>query len=141
MVSIYGAIMNHTLNKNGTANTSTTAGRQLCNLGGTWAHTYAAMLMLLAVVATVENLVVVVAMVRYKPLQKPSILLIAALAMVDLITSLLVTPMYAHLVLHPHARWRGAARALLVTFVVLSLFTVSGGDLFRFIHHMLKFII
>ena len=53
---------------------------------------YAVFLALLAVIATVENAVILLVIVTNKVLQNPSTLLLGILAFIDLLTSAIVTP-------------------------------------------------
>ena len=64
-----------------------------CRLMEPWLHIYAATLLLVSVVGTLENGIVLASMYRYRSLRTPSMVLVGVLACIDLAVSCSVIPM------------------------------------------------
>jgi len=105
---------------------------------------YAILLTALALIATIENIVVLWVMYRQPVLRQPSILILGVLALVDLITAAIVTPIKVWLTLS-EAHWGSDAfismKEVMLTFlwmffgvVFFSLSTVLMISIDRFLH-------
>ena len=71
----------------------TARGGGICDIQNpTWNRVFVTTLSLLSLVGTVENIVVLITICKYKVLHKPHALLIAALSTVDLIVGSIITP-------------------------------------------------
>ena len=66
-----------------------------------WKYTFAFLCIGVAVLATLENLVVIVIVFRNKILQTPSNMILLSLAVSNFLTGLVLAPLYAAQLLHP----------------------------------------
>ena len=69
------------------------------------------------------NMVVLIAMVKFRSLQSPSMLLVGTLSVANMLMSLVVTPIYIVGVLNPNARWRYWVREIVLVSVLVCLLT------------------
>ena len=115
-------------------NTTTQPVGTLCHVTGPYTYVFAAVLILLSVVGTIENGLVLIAMCKYRILRTPTMVLIGALAIIDLLTSAIVIPMYVVLTLNPSVSWHNANIKVMTVIVALSLLTVVYISVDRFAH-------
>ena len=98
---------------------------------------YAAVLIILAIIATLENLAVILAIFKYKILRSTSMVLLGILGVVDLVTGAVVTPLKVWITLH-HGRFDFKMIIvfmwLFITVVYFSLSTVLAISFDRFCH-------
>ena len=96
----------------------------LCDLRET-APPHAVVLTLIAIVATIENLLVLLLMWKHAVLRAPSLFMYSILAFADLLTAAIVTPLAIAAVINElHGRFKWPMICLLLTTVSLSLATV-----------------
>ena len=74
--------------------TTNTTVQPLCDLTGPSTYAFTTALLLLSIIGTAENALVLVAMCKNKILRTPSTVLVGALATIDLLTSVIVIPLY-----------------------------------------------
>lgn len=114
-------------------------GGGLCGLRDiTVIHIYTTLLILLAIISTIENLVVLVIICKNKVLRTPSLLLLGVLAGIDFVTGCIVTPIKASLTQHPNLFENlvtvKAFAVLFLAVVIFSLSTVMLISFDRFCH-------
>lgn len=120
---------------NYTSNSTFLRIESLCEINSTeLSYGYAALLFLIAVLSTTGNGIVLAAIIRFKALRTPSLMLIGALAFVDFLTGSVVTPLFAILSINPELPWHKANRILMVVVVLLSLITIVYISIDRFLH-------
>lgn len=111
----------------------------LCGIPNTTGiHVYTTMLILLAIVSTVENLVVIIIICKNKVLRTPSLLLLGILAGIDFLTGCVVTPIKASITqfsdLSDNWETVWAFGVLFMAVVILSMSTVMLISFDRFCH-------
>ena len=116
-ITLLGRTGNITLNK-----TTQTLGT-LCHVTNPYTYIFAGTLILLAIVGTIENSLVIIAICKYKVLRTPTMVLIGALAIIDLLTSVIVIPLYSVLTLTPSELWHDTSIKLMTVVLALSLLT------------------
>lgn len=100
-------------------------------------NVYAALLILLAIVATLENVIVLITLLKNKILQSPSFILLGILACIDFITGAIVTPIKVAVTLSSsRGDWRFKLTFLwiFIAVVFFSLSTVLMISVDRFLH-------
>lgn len=95
---------------------------------------YVTLLILLAIAATVENLLIIIVILRNKIFRTPSLLLLGILSFIDLIIGCIVTPIKASLTLNFHSTLATAFLWMFLAVILLSLSTVTLVAYDRFFH-------
>ena len=110
--------------------------RGICDFGNDAGLTvYTAMLILLALVATIENLIVIIVIGKNRSLQKPSIILLGILAGVDFITGTVVIPIHVVMINTWVSRdFRKNSVFMFLVVMFFSLSTVLAISVDRFLH-------
>jgi len=131
--NLLDALSNGTLN---IVTNTTTRSKQtlLCNSREPYNHLFTAALILLSIVGTMENSLVLITIGRYKALRNQGMVLIGALTTIDLLTSVIVIPLYVVCTFDSSVSWHKVKIILMIVVVTLSLLTAVYISIDRFVH-------
>jgi hypothetical protein len=98
----------------------------LCHLDGATAiYSYTVALILVAIISTIENLVVIIVIFRYKVLRTPSLICLGPLAVIDLITGSIVTPINIGIILKVDLNTYQSLHAIMLIFLAVVMLSFS----------------
>ena len=106
----------------------------ICELTGSRIYFYVAILILLAVISTLENLVVIIVICKHKALRTPSLLLLGILSTIDFLTGCVVTPIKAIITLEHDWPLFKMFGVMFIVVVVFSFSTIMLISFDRFFH-------